>query len=235
MALSTTTLSLAMGAGDRIVSLASVAGINLPSLVNGLDPVDCLFVNGEACKITRLIPGSSAAEVERGQFGSRVSAHPAGATVYLARGGEFYAQDPIGAPPAVPAILPWINPITGLAWFVIEDAWVPADGTSAAFPATSDGETVLLAAGPVDRTVVITATVTATFADGDTGTQPTFEIGQTGTADKFVADTEFTDAEAGDVVSVTGILTAGTDLIVTAAAATNDGTGAISVSVTYTT
>ena len=235
MTLSSTTLSLALGAGDRIVSLASVSGIATPSAVSGLDPVDCLVVGGEAVRVTRVIPGSTAVEVERGMFGSRVAAHASGATVYLARAGELYQQDPVGDPPSVPDVLPWINTVSGLIWFVIEDAWVPADGAGASFPATSDGVSVLLAAGPVDRTVVITATVTATFADGDTGTQPTFEIGQTGTADKFVATSEFTDAELGDVVSATGILTAGTDLIVTAVAATNDGTGAISVSVLYTT
>ena len=231
MALSTTTLSQAVGAGDRIWSLASVAGdLGLPSIVNGLDPVLCLVCGGEAVQITRLIPGASAAEVQRGLFGSRVAAHPAGATVYLARPSDLYQQDPVGAPQSG-HVQPWINTITGTVWVVLDDTWVPGGMAEAAFPSTSDGITVLMAAAPVDRSVSITATETQTFAD-EAGTQPVFLIGQTDEDDKFTDGSDFVDAAEGDAFTYTGTLSAGQDLIVTATAAVDDATGALQIAVT---
>jgi hypothetical protein len=61
--------------------------------------------------------------------------------------------------------------------------------------------------------------VTEVFADGD-GTQPTFEIGETGSAAKFAATSVFTGAALGATFSFGGTLTAAADLLVTAVAAT---------------
>jgi len=100
---------------------------------------------------------------------------------------------------------------------------------SADYPLTTAGAQTLLAAADVDRVVQITVNVTEVFADGD-GSQPTFEIGQTGTADKFAATSLFTGAAEGASFSFAGTLTANTALIVTAVAGTGTTeTGAIRV------
>ena len=103
-------------------------------------------------------------------------------------------------------------------------------GASAAYPKTTDGVQTLLAAdGRGDRTVIVSVQATEVFADGDGG-QPTFEIGETGTDDKFAAAALFTDAAAGATFSLAGRLTAGNALIVTAVAATGTtSTGALRV------
>lgn len=101
---------------------------------------------------------------------------------------------------------------------------------TAAYPKTTSGVQTLLAAAAVDRTVIVSVQVTQVFADGG-GSQPTFSIGQTGSAAKFAATARFTDAAAGATFSFAGTLTAGTDLIVTAVAAVGAGTGALAVTV----
>lgn len=102
-------------------------------------------------------------------------------------------------------------------------------GKSQALTAASNGTITLVAADDSgDRTVLILAHVTTTFAD-NTGGQPEFEIGQTGTTDKFAAASEFTDATAGTKVVYHGTLTDNTALLVTAVAGTGDGAGAMTV------
>jgi hypothetical protein len=86
------------------------------------------------------------------------------------------------------------------------------------FPDTTSGAQTHLAANALARRVIITVEVTEVFADGD-GTQPTFEIGETGSAAKFAATSVFTGAALGATFSFGGTLTAAADLLVTAAIA----------------
>lgn len=102
---------------------------------------------------------------------------------------------------------------------------------TAAYPLTTAGAQTLLAAQTADRRVIIVATVTQIFANGD-GAQPTFTVGQTGTANKFMDTTAFASKAAGTVVVAAGTLTGGDALIVTGVAGTGTTeTGAISVTV----
>lgn len=103
-------------------------------------------------------------------------------------------------------------------------------GASASYPSDTDGVQTLLAATDADRGVVITVRVDETFAD-NAGAQPTFEIGETDTSDKFAADSEFTDETAGTILTFSGTLSAGKALIVTAVAAEDDGAGGITATV----
>jgi hypothetical protein len=105
-----------------------------------------------------------------------------------------------------------------------------ANGSATAdYPKTTAGVQTLLASNAAARTVIISVEVTEVFANGD-GTQPTFEIGETGTADKFAATSVFTGAALGTTFSFAGSLSADAAVIVTAVAATGTtSTGALRV------
>lgn len=93
---------------------------------------------------------------------------------------------------------------------------------------TADGATTLIASAVADRRVIIVVKITETFADG-TGAKPTFEIGQTGTTNKFAATTEFASGVLGDLMVFVGTLSGSAALLITAAAGTGTATGAIGV------
>lgn len=120
---------------------------------------------------------------------------------------------------------------------IADDSVAPIDMTtghmqSSEYPSTSNGASTLLPAVAFDRAVTITVKTTETFAD-NTGTQPTFEIGETGDADKFAPATEFTNDTASPLgATYSGVLSAGAALLVTAVQATVDGTGAIQATAT---
>lgn len=93
---------------------------------------------------------------------------------------------------------------------------------------TATGAQLLAESTAADRSVLIVARVTETFANG-TGGQPTFAIGQVASTSKFAATSAFTDAPEGKVLTFAGLLSATRNLIVTAVAGTGTGTGSIEV------
>ncbi len=104
-------------------------------------------------------------------------------------------------------------------------------GASHSYLKTQSGAATLLASAAGDRSVIIVVVVDQTFANGD-GAQPTFQIGQTGTANKFADTTAFTGATAGTVKTFAGTLTGTDNLIVTGVAGTGTTeTGGITVTV----
>lgn len=104
-------------------------------------------------------------------------------------------------------------------------------GASKSYLKTQSGPDTLLASVAGARSVLIVVTVDTTFANGD-GAQPTFQIGQTGTAAKFADTTAFTGATAGTVKTFAGQLTGSDNLIVTGVAGTGTTeTGGISITV----
>jgi len=104
-------------------------------------------------------------------------------------------------------------------------------GASAAYDKATTGAKTLLAADADDnRAAIIVVTVTEAFADG-TGGQTVFIIGETGTTNKFMANTVLVNASLGDVFVFAGSITAAKDLLVTGTPATGTGTGAIAVTV----
>ncbi len=228
-ALTTTTLNRAVSASNCKVQLVSGSGVVTGSV---------LFIDREAMLVSRSIT-STTFEVRRGVAGSASGTHAAAAAVYIGTPDQFYLTDPIGVPVSAPQTTPWINTTTGVVWSVAGSSWVPSAvggvggsvSATASYPLTTSGVQTLLAAVPNDRTVIISVQVTQVFANGD-GAQPTFSIGQTGTAAKFAATSVFTNAAAGATFSFAGTLTGGTALIVTAVAGTGTTeTGAIRVTV----
>jgi hypothetical protein len=101
-------------------------------------------------------------------------------------------------------------------------------GASANYDKTTDGAQDLAAVSASARACICVVVVTEVFADG-TGTQPTFTIGDESTANSIMAVGKLTDAALGSVFVFAGQVTAAEKLVVTAAKATGDGTGAISV------
>lgn len=97
---------------------------------------------------------------------------------------------------------------------------------------TDVGTTVLMTAAAVDRQVQVAVRVTTTFADGD-GAQPTLQIGQTGTVNKFADTGDFTGkAAAAANLMFAGTLSAGQQLLATQVAGTGTTeTGAYTITV----
>ncbi len=105
----------------------------------------------------------------------------------------------------------------------------PVGANTVAYPKTSTGSLILLAASTTAGNVIIVATVTTTFANGD-GAQPTFSIGYAGSASAFAATSAFTGATAGTTTIYAGTLPPNTALLVTATAGTGTTeTGALSI------
>jgi hypothetical protein len=102
-------------------------------------------------------------------------------------------------------------------------------GNSAAYVKTTDGAQTLVAAhGSKDRGVLVLAVVDETFADVG-GNQPTFTVGEAGTADKCWAAATFTNAAAGTIFCKGFLNTNTKAIIVTAAKAVGAGTGGLSI------
>lgn len=110
--LSSTTLANPIGAGDTRIQVASTSGI-LPGTF--------LFLDGELVLVNGL-DLDPYLRVKRGVEGSASVPHAAGVTVYIGRGDQFYASDPVGRPPAVIPVSPYINTVNGAVWFAQGDA-----------------------------------------------------------------------------------------------------------------
>lgn len=102
-------------------------------------------------------------------------------------------------------------------------------GASANYAKTTSGAQTLLASDASARVVLGIIVVSEIFANGD-GAQTVFTIGETDTANKYVADTVLVSAASGAIFFFAGTLTANKALLVTGTAATGTGTGAIAVS-----
>jgi hypothetical protein len=103
-----------------------------------------------------------------------------------------------------------------------------AVGSVASYPKTTSGAQTLLASALVDRVVIIVVTIAETFAN-NTGTKPSFDIGETGTTHKFKQT--LNSGTAGDVLVYTGTLAAVKALLITGTAAIGDAAGGITVAV----
>ncbi len=104
-------------------------------------------------------------------------------------------------------------------------------GNSAAYTKATDGAQTLVAANATKgRGTLVMAVVDEAFADNG-GSQTTVAIGETGTTDKGMATTVFTDAAKGAIFFAGFTNTANKDIIATVTKATGEGTGGVSVTV----
>lgn len=110
--LSTTTLTNGIGPGTGEIKLASVSGIY---------PGYCLWIDRELFKVNSL-PGGTRVKVTRGWEGTAGSDHSSSATVYIGKPEYFYSTDPVGAPPVITQVAPYINVISGRMFYAQGDA-----------------------------------------------------------------------------------------------------------------
>jgi hypothetical protein len=99
---------------------------------------------------------------------------------------------------------------------------------AASYASSTSGAQTLLASDAPDRPILILATVTEAFA-ANTGTKPSFDIGESSTTHKFKQ--ALNTGALGAVFFFVGTLSGTKSLLVTGTAAVGDATGAISVAV----
>lgn len=115
--LSSTTLGAPVGPHDTAVKLASTTGVF---------PGYRLFVNDELMAVES-IGVDSWVNVRRGVDGTKGSAHPSSATVWIGQAHQFYDRDPVGRPPSAVLVSPWINVSNGSVWFARGNALPESD------------------------------------------------------------------------------------------------------------
>jgi hypothetical protein len=104
-------------------------------------------------------------------------------------------------------------------------------GGSASYAKTDNGAKTLVAAHATKaRAVLIVVHVDQVFANG-TGAQTVVTIGETDTANKFMADSVLVDAAGGTTLVFAGTNTATKAITATLTAATGTGTGGITITV----
>lgn len=89
--------------------------------VSGVRPGMCLWLDGELCCVTSMLP-ETWVSVRRGQGGSSARPHVSSVTVYIGSAEQFYASDPVGRPPDPVLVSPWINVVNGKVWYAQGDA-----------------------------------------------------------------------------------------------------------------
>jgi len=110
--LATTTLTVAIGVSEGRLSFASTAGMT---------PGKRLFIDGEMVTVNRLDVDPWVL-VSRGVDGTEGNPHASGTTVYIGRADQFFQGPPIGAPPAVIPVSPYIDTLNGKVYFAQGDA-----------------------------------------------------------------------------------------------------------------
>lgn len=109
--LTQTTLLAPCGANDTAVTLSSTSGV-LPGVR--------LFMDRELLTVVNVGIGTTV-NVLRGVDGTASAPHAGASVVTIGRGDQFYDSDPVGMPPASPAVSPWINIRTGVNWLAQGD------------------------------------------------------------------------------------------------------------------
>jgi hypothetical protein len=115
--LTSTTLAAGVTHSQKDVRLASATGV-LPGVR--------LFIDRELMAVVSVgvtTPAYTAIEVQRGVGGTSSTAHSSTALVYIGNGDQFYATDPVGAPPVSIPVSPYINVKNGKLWFSQGDAY----------------------------------------------------------------------------------------------------------------
>lgn len=119
-----------------------------------------------------------------------------------------------------------LSAMLSAAGVTVGSAFSAAVTAAANYASTTSGAQTLLASDTKDRAVLITVSVTEAFAT-NTGTKPSFDIGETSTTTKFKS--ALNAGALGTLLTYVGTLSAGKALLITGTAAVGDATGAISV------
>jgi hypothetical protein len=120
---------------------------------SGITPGVRLYADRELMSVDRLTGVGNEAVVRRGIEGTAATRHASNTAVYIGRGDQFYSSDPVGLPPIVVPVSPYINVLTGVAWVAQGDEAGPGNAGRLWAPIT-----VTQAAGAFGSTVVTTTT-----------------------------------------------------------------------------
>lgn len=126
--LSSTTLSQPAQVGDSQIVVTSTSGI-VPGVA--------LFINREQMIVERLTGIGNAVLVRRGQNGTETRAHGTVDTLWVGSPDYFFTSDPQGTPQIAPRVLPHINILTGVVWYVQGDEDGPSAQARTWQPATT--------------------------------------------------------------------------------------------------
>lgn len=110
--LSTTTLSAPVRMSDSSILVASTSG---------LTPGIRLWVDKELMSVVGLGINNQVS-VQRGVDGSAGSDHASSSVITIGRADQFYSSDPVGRPPSVIPVSPYINVLNGSVWFAQGDS-----------------------------------------------------------------------------------------------------------------
>ena len=193
--LTSTTLSKAVLAVDRIVNLTSATGVNAPQpgvVGSELYVISPGNPRGEVMVVVSV--NSTAVTVTRGSQGLQ-SDIPNGSTVLIGQPNWFYSYDPSGGCTAAATyVTPWVNTKTGAQWLcsTITLSWVPGWQNDYATPAVTTA--VASAAGailPSGQLFHVTGTAAITGF--------TLPVGYAGGPFCVIPDGIFTTTTAGNI------------------------------------
>jgi hypothetical protein len=128
-ALSSTTLSADVLAGDLQITVASASGMTAygPTGYNTM-----LYIDKEAMELVSI--AGTQLTVRRSRAGSKLSAHNSAAVVWFGTPAQFAAADPAGACAVTASLIqPRIVPRTGNAWYCMDSLWVQVDVTETTY------------------------------------------------------------------------------------------------------
>lgn len=107
VSLASTTFAATVEPGDTLIQVSSTSGIT---------PGVRLYCDRELLGVERLTGIGTQVIVRRGLEGTSATRHATNTTVWIGRGDQFYGTDPVGLPPSVLLVYPYINVLTGVAW-----------------------------------------------------------------------------------------------------------------------
>ena len=116
--LGTTILQNNLGATDAQVKVASTSGLN---------PGTRLWVDRELMSVVSLSVDPWV-NVLRGMDGTAAQPHNSSSLVTIGRADQFYSSDPVGRPPDVIPVSPYINILDGSVWYAQGDNLPPGQG-----------------------------------------------------------------------------------------------------------
>lgn len=123
-AMTTTTLSSAVGVNDNVINVASATGFT----ARGLATTTMAYIDREAMRVTTV--NGTVVGVTRGADSTPITAHLSGARVFYGPPGAFYSSTPSGACTATAEkYLPRVVVPTGEIWNCFDSLWLPYKGS----------------------------------------------------------------------------------------------------------
>jgi hypothetical protein len=173
-----TTLSAAITSSTKVISLASVSGINGQGTVPG-NATD-LYIDRELLQVVQVNTVNNTATVIRGIGGTQAAGHISGSTVLAGQPSWFNNYSPEGSCTLAQTLVsPWINTREGTQWLCssVLGAWIPGfgnpgvSGTPLQVGAAVASAATITPSAPVFHVTGTTSIVTISLPTGFNGGQ----------------------------------------------------------------